>query len=72
MSNTRQLELFPKPPRTFVVDVDGYGDAEFMAASPGKARYMAYRAFCDSIARWSFHQFLTQSRVRRAKQGRAA
>jgi hypothetical protein len=68
----RQLDLFPKPPRAFVVDVDGYGDAEFKATTPAKARYMAYLAFCDSIARWSFHQFLTQSRVRRAKQGGAS
>jgi hypothetical protein len=64
----RQLNLFPKPSRPYVVSVDGYGDAEFRATSPGKARAMAYRAFCDAITRWSFHQFLLASRVRRAER----
>jgi hypothetical protein len=61
----RQLNLFPPPPRPYVVAVDGYGDGEFRAATPSKARYMAYRAFCDAIARKTFHEFLVISRVRR-------
>ncbi len=62
----------PGPSRIYVVVVDGYGEARYTANSPGKARAMAYRDFCDVIAQWSFHQFLTQSRVRRANPSEAA
>jgi hypothetical protein len=64
----RQLSLFGPPPRTFAVSVYGYGEAHYTATSAGKARAMAYRAFCDAIARWSFHQFLLASRVKRAER----
>jgi hypothetical protein len=64
----RQLELFPKPPRAYVVSVHGYADGYYMALSAGKARAMAYRAFCEAVARKTFHEFLVMSRVRRAYQ----
>jgi hypothetical protein len=66
----RQLELFPKPPRPYVVSVDGYGEAHYAAPSAGKARAQAYRDFCDAIARKTFHEFLVMSHVRRAKEAR--
>lgn len=62
---TQQLKLFPPPARAFVVNVYGYGDTRYTAASAGKARAMAYRAFCDAIGRKPFHWFLINSRVRR-------
>jgi hypothetical protein len=48
----------------------------YTALSPGKARAMAYRDFCDAIGRRDFHWFLINSRVRRttpseAKRGEA-
>jgi hypothetical protein len=63
----RQLDLFPKPPRPYVVSVDGFGDAEFRATSAGKARAMAYRAFCEAFGPKTFHWFLVNSRVRRSE-----
>jgi hypothetical protein len=68
----QQLELFPKPPRDYAVSVDGYGDAQFKAASPSKARYKAYRAFCEAFTRKTFREFFVMSRVRRTKQGGAS
>jgi hypothetical protein len=45
------------------VSVYGYGEVRYTATSPGKARAMAYRAFCDAVTRTSFHWFLINSRV---------
>jgi hypothetical protein len=59
------LNLFPKHQRTYAVSVDGYGEAHYTAPSAGKARAQAYRDFCDTIARKTFHEFLAMSRVRR-------
>jgi hypothetical protein len=64
---TQQLELFPKPPRAFVVSVHGWGDARFTALTAGKARAMAYRQFCDAIGSRDFYWFLINSRVWRAR-----
>jgi hypothetical protein len=62
----QQLNLFPEPPRTYVVSVYGYGEARYTATSAGKARAQAYRQFCDAVGRRDFHWFLINSRVRRA------
>ncbi len=64
----RQLELFAKPPRDFIVSVYGYGEAHYKATSAGKARAMAYRAFCDAVGKRDFLDFLIESRVRRARE----
>jgi hypothetical protein len=63
MTRPRQLKLFPPERRTYVVSLYGYGEASFEAASRGKARAMAYRQFCDAVARKDFHWFLVNSRV---------
>jgi hypothetical protein len=55
-----------RPLCTYAVEVSGFSPVYFQAASPSKARAMAYRAFCDAYARWSFHKFLIHSRVWRA------
>jgi hypothetical protein len=67
MARARQLNLFPDPPRPYVVSVDGYGEVHYSELSASKARFRAYRDFCDAIARKTFHEFLVMSRVRRAK-----
>jgi hypothetical protein len=64
---SRQLNLFPPLSRDFVVSVYGYGEAHFTATSAGKARAMAYRAFCGAIGPRTFHWFLVNSRVGRAR-----
>ena len=51
--------------RTFVVSVYAHGEVRYSATSAGKARAMAYRAFCDAIGPRDFHWFLINSRVRR-------
>jgi hypothetical protein len=63
----RQLDLFPKPPRTYVVSVYGWGDAHFTALTAGKARYAAYRALCEAAGARNFHWFLINSRVSQAR-----
>ena len=68
----RQLDLFRRPPRAYAVrayavSVYGYGEAHYSATSAGKARAMAYRAFCDAISRKTFHWFLVNSRVWRVR-----
>ncbi len=63
----QQLNLFPPPPRDFVVSLYGWGEARYTATSAGKARAMAYRAFCDAVGRRDFHWFLINSRVWRAR-----
>jgi hypothetical protein len=49
--------------RIYAVAVDGYSTVFFEAASMGKARAKAYRAFRDAGSSWSFHTFLIMSRV---------
>lgn len=51
------------PTKAFKVSVSGYSDEVFRAPSPAKARYRAYRAFCEARPGWSFHEFLISSRV---------
>jgi hypothetical protein len=63
----RQLSLFGPPPRMFAVSVYGFGEAHYTATSAGKARAMAYRQFCDAVGGRTFHWFLVNSRVWRAK-----
>jgi hypothetical protein len=63
----KQLNLFPKPPRAYVVSVYGYGEAQYTATTAGKARAMAYRAFCDATGKRDFLEFLIESRVWRAR-----
>ena len=51
------------PTKVFKGSVHGYSDEVFRAPSPAKARYRAYRAFCEARPGCSFHQFLINSRV---------
>jgi hypothetical protein len=66
----RAVRAITQETRTYAVSVDGYGEVHYTATSPAKARAMAYRDFCDAIARKTFHEYLVMSRVRRAERPR--
>jgi hypothetical protein len=69
---SRQLDLFPKPDREFIVSVYGYSEVRYTATSAGKARWMAYRQFCEERGKRDFLDFLIESRVWRARSGGGA
>lgn len=52
--------------KQYTVLVNGYPDVQFLAASPGKARAVAWRSYQSSHSNCTFKQFLKISRVRRA------
>ncbi len=46
--------------RRYIITIEGWGSAEYEAATASKARYRAFRDLREAGPRWSFRDFLTR------------